>query len=52
MLKNEDRSIFVTLYKAQVQEDQGPPHKTRYIETYIEEGGEEPEDMCTRKKNP
>ena len=29
----ENRSIFVTLHKAQVQVDQGPQHKTRHTET-------------------
>jgi hypothetical protein len=26
---NENQSIFISLYKAQVQVDQGPTHKTR-----------------------
>jgi hypothetical protein len=30
------------LYKAQVQVNQGSPHKTSYTETYREESGEEP----------
>jgi hypothetical protein len=30
------------LYKAQVQVDQGHPHKTRHTETYRGESGEEP----------
>jgi hypothetical protein len=30
---NENRPIFVTLYKAQVQVDQGPQHRTRYTES-------------------
>ena len=30
------------MYKAQVQLDQGPPHKTRYTETNRKESGEEP----------
>ena len=29
------------LYKAQVQVDQGPPHKTRYSETNRRESGED-----------
>jgi hypothetical protein len=33
---------FYLLYKNQVSEDQGPAHKTRGIETYRGEGGEEP----------
>jgi hypothetical protein len=31
------------LYKAQVQVDEGPPHKTRYTETNRRESGEEPQ---------
>jgi hypothetical protein len=30
MLKNANGSILISLYKAQVQVDQGTPHKTRY----------------------
>ena len=30
------------MYKAQVQVDQEPPHKTRYTETNRKESGEEP----------
>jgi hypothetical protein len=33
MEKNANPSILISLYKAQVQVDQGPPHKTRYTET-------------------
>ena len=40
--KNENRPIFVTLYKAQVQVDQGPQHKTRYTELNRRESGKEP----------
>ena len=42
MQKNANRSIFISLYKAQVQVDQGPPHKTRDTETYRGESGKEP----------
>ena len=37
--KNENRLIFVTLHKAQVQVDQGPQHKTRYTELTEEKVG-------------
>ena len=30
----ENRHICVTLHKAKVQVDQGPPHKTNYTESY------------------
>ena len=33
MQKNENTHIFVTLFKAQVQVGQGPPHKIRYSES-------------------
>jgi hypothetical protein len=35
------------LYKAQVQEDQGPPHKTRYTELIEEKVRKSLEDMGT-----
>ena len=34
--------LFLTLYKAQVQVDQGPQHKTRYTESNRRESGKEP----------
>jgi hypothetical protein len=34
--------FLISLYKAQVQVDQGPPHKTRYIENNRGEGREKP----------
>ena len=40
--KNENRPIFVTLYKAQVHVDQGPQHKTLYTEYNTRESGKEP----------
>jgi hypothetical protein len=40
--KKEKLPILISLYKAQVQVDQGPPSKTRYTETYI---GESEEDL-------
>jgi hypothetical protein len=42
MKKNENRSIFLTLYKAQVQLNQGPHHKTRYTESNRRESEKEP----------
>ena len=44
--------ILISLYKAQVQVDQGPPHKTRYIETYRGESGEEPRTHGHKGKIP
>ena len=38
-IENENRPLFVTLHKAQVQVDQGPQHKTRYTETCREKVG-------------
>ena len=40
MQKNANGSILISLYKAQVQVDQGPPHKTRHTETNRRESGE------------
>ena len=42
MQKNENRSVFVTFHKAQVQEDQGLQHKTRYTDYNRRESGKEP----------
>ena len=41
--KNANQLIFISLYKAQVQVDQGPPYKIRYTETYRGESGEGPQ---------
>ena len=41
MQKNENRPIFVTLHKAQVQVAQGPQHKIRYIESDRRKSGKE-----------
>jgi hypothetical protein len=35
-------TILTSLYKARVQVDQGPPHKTRYTESGRKESGKEP----------
>ena len=40
-IEKENRSIFVTLHKTQVQVDQGPPHKTRYTESNRRENEKE-----------
>jgi len=45
--KNENRSIFVILHKAQVQVDQGPQHKTRYTESNRRESGKNLELIAT-----
>ena len=39
---NENRSVFVTFHKTQVQADQGPQHKTSYTESNRREIGKEP----------
>ena len=52
MKKNENRSKYVTLHKAQVQVDQVPQHKTRYTESNRRESGEEPGTHCHRDKFP
>jgi hypothetical protein len=36
------KSACLSPCKAQVQVDQGPPHKTRYTKTYRRESGEDP----------
>jgi hypothetical protein len=43
MLKNGNRAILISLYKAQVYIDQEPPHKTRYTESNRRESWEEPQ---------
>jgi hypothetical protein len=40
--KNANQFILISMYKAQVQVDQGPPHKTRYTEINRRESGKEP----------
>ena len=40
---NENRSIFITMHKAQVQVDQGPQNKTKSIETNRGESRKEPQ---------
>ena len=50
MKKNANLSILLSLYKAQVQVDQGPPHKARYTETNRRESGEELQIHGLREK--
>jgi hypothetical protein len=40
--QNVEEYKSISLNKAQVQVDQGPPHNTRYTETNRKESGEEP----------
>ena len=51
-VENENRPLFVTLYKTQVYVDQGPQHKTRYTEFYRRESGKEPQTHGHRGKFP
>jgi hypothetical protein len=44
MYKNVNRSTLISLYKAQVQVDQGASHKTRYTE--IKESTQGAEGVC------
>ena len=43
MQKNENRYILISLYKAQVKVDQGPPHKAIHTETNRKESGGKPQ---------
>ena len=47
MQKHANRSILISLYKAHVQVDKGPTHKTRHVEAYRGESGSELELMGT-----
>ena len=40
--KKANQSILISLYKAEVQVDRGPPHKTTYTETNGKESREDP----------
>ena len=44
--------MLISLYKVQVQGDQGPPHKNRYSETYIKDSDEETQAHGHRRKFP
>jgi hypothetical protein len=52
MEKSENQLILISLYKSQVQVDQGPPHKTRSAETNMKGSGEEPQTHRHRRKIP
>ena len=52
MQKNANLPILISLYKAQVQVDQGVPHKTRYTETNRKKLGKTLEHMGTGGKVP
>ena len=45
-MQDENRSIFIALHKAQVQVDQGPQRKTKYMESNRREGGKELRTHC------
>jgi hypothetical protein len=47
-----NRSILITLHKAQVQADQGPQHKARYTDTNKLESGKEPQTHWNRGEFP
>ena len=42
MQKNANWPMSISLYKSQVQVDQGPPNKIRHTEIYRGESGEKP----------
>ena len=44
--------ILISLYKAQVQVNQGPPHKTMYAESNRSESGKESQTHLHRGKFP
>ena len=50
MQKNANQSLFISLYKAQVQVDQKSLHKTRYTETDRRQSGEELRTHRPREK--
>jgi hypothetical protein len=52
MQKNVNRYILISLYKAQVQVDQGPPYKTRYTESNRRENGENSQILGHRVNVP
>ena len=52
MQKNENKSVFITLHKAQVQVDQEPQYKTRYTEYNRQKVGKEPQTHWHRGKLP
>ena len=50
MWKKENRYIFVTMHKPQVQVDQAPPHKTKYTESNRKES-EKALNLLAQEKN-
>jgi hypothetical protein len=50
MKKNAHQTVLTSLYKAQVEVDQEPPHKTRDTESYRGESGDNLKHMGTGKK--
>jgi hypothetical protein len=50
--KTSNQSILISLYKAQVEVDQGLSHKTRYTEFHRRESGEKPSTHGHRRKIP
>ena len=51
-VEESNLTILISLYKAQVQVNQGPPHKTRCTETNRKESGEEPKGHGHRGNFP
>ena len=51
-VENANGPIIISLYKAQIQVDQGTPHKTRYTKTNRKENGEELQAHGHREKFP
>ena len=49
-VENANGPIIISLYKAQIQVDQGTPHKTRCTETYRGESVEDPWTLGLRGK--
>ena len=47
--KNANPFILISLYKAQIQVNQGPPNKTRFTNSNRREIGEEPQTHEHRK---
>ena len=48
--KNTNRSILISLYKAQLQVDQGPPHKSDMLKLIEKKLGKTLEHMGTGEK--
>ena len=50
--ENENQSMLISMYKAEVQVNQGPPHKTRYPESNRRESGEKAQTHGHRGEVP